>query len=417
MAAARRGKGSRPGSPGSSDFYTSASSVSGLGRLPRGNVAQTEREQPALRSGPGIRLRILMVIDSLDMGGAERHLVDLALAMRRLGHEVTVACSSDGSLSTVLRESGVAVEIRSERLVKRRASLLLALWLRRLVHQGRFDVVHSHMYASSFAAACATVGIGSPLVVTEHSQATWRGRPSRLLSRWIYRRAARIIAVAGPIYQRLISVDQVAEDLVTVIPNALPAMAAPVVKSRDHGQMVGLVARLRPEKGVGIFLEATARLAEEFPSCRYLIVGDGPMKQELEQRASRLGLSDRIQFMGFHPNAREVIRSLDLLVVPSLSEGTPLVVLEAMSEGVPVVAARVGGIPEQIRHGREGLLVPAGDAEALAGACAELLRDPERSSEMGRAGRLRVLSHFNHDDMVAKTHAVYRSVLVERHPA
>jgi glycosyltransferase involved in cell wall biosynthesis len=360
-------------------------------------------------------VRLLLVVDSLEVGGAERHVVDLALALRRRGYKVTVACSVAGELSGRLEEGDVPVRPLLDRLVKRRLSVAYAYRLRRLV--GRFDLVHAHIYASAAAAAIATVGKGVPLLVTEHTEARWRNRRARLVCRWVYRRAQRVICVSSVIRRRLIEEDSVPPGRITVVPNA--AVATPEVRPDApqslpagwrEGPLVGVVARLQPEKGVADFLKAVARVAPLVPRARFLIAGDGPLREELGLLAQRLGVRERVHFLGFRSDARALTRFLDVLVVPSLSEGSPLVVLEAMTAGVPVVASGVGGIPDQVRHDKEGLLVPPGDPAALSDALLRLLRDPARARSLGEAGRRRAASEFSHATMVERIEAVYRAV-------
>ncbi len=174
---------------------------------------------------------------------------------------------------------------------------------------------------------------------------------------------------------------------------------------------MGVVARLQPEKGVASFLEVAARVAQEFPAARFAVVGDGPLRKELFGLAERLGLRERVLFLGFHPDAQALIKLMDVVAVPSVSEGTPLVVLEAMAAGVPVVASSVGGIPDQIEPGREGILVTPGDSRALGDALLGLLRDPERARRMGVAGRLRADIEFSHENMVRRVEGIYRDAL------
>src|SRR5829696_5598063 len=161
-------------------------------------------------------LRLLLVIDSLDIGGAERHLVGLAAALVREGHQVTIACSIAGPLAPLAEQAGVTVRVLRNRSVKRRVDLGLAQRLAALVRHQRFDVINTHMYASSVAAAIATSGTRVPLVVTEQSQVTWRGRCARWWSRLVYRRAAHLIAVSEAIQQRLITTDGVPATRITV---------------------------------------------------------------------------------------------------------------------------------------------------------------------------------------------------------
>ena len=363
-------------------------------------------------------VRLLLAVDSLEVGGAERHVVDLALAMRRLGHEVEVACSVAGELSAPLAEEGLTVRPLLDRRVKRRVGAGYAWRLGRLVRSGRFDLVHAHIYASAAASALATLGTGVPLVVTEHTEGAWQGQPARLVSRLVYGRARRVIAVSGQIQSRLLARDGVPPEKISVIPNAvIPSLG----RLRDSSSvlpdvpmdrpLVGVVARLQPEKGISTFLKAAASVRARVPDALFLVVGDGPLRGELHAFARASGLSDGVRFLGHRTEAREIVGLLDVLVVPSFTEGAPLIVLEAMASGVPVVASAVGGIPDQVRHGREALLVEPGDPGALGEALVGLLRDPSLARRLADAGLRRTEREFNHETMVRRVEAVYRAAL------
>ena len=149
-------------------------------------------------------LWLLLAVDSLEVGGAERHVVDLATALHRKGYRVEVACSVAGELSETLGAAGVPVWPLMGRLVKRRVSLAYARGIRSLLRERPFDLVHAHIFASAVAASIATLGKNVPLVVSEHTEASWQTWLSRRVSGWAHRRATRTIAVSMPIEQRLI---------------------------------------------------------------------------------------------------------------------------------------------------------------------------------------------------------------------
>ena len=339
-----------------------------------------------------------------------------------------MACSVAGALAPAAERAGLAVRPLLSRRVKRRLSLPYAWKLARFVRREAFDLVHAHIYASAAASALATVGTRVPLVLTEHTEAGWRTRRARWFSRYIYRRAAHVIAVSDAIHRRLIDVDGVPPTRITVIRNALPPMpelappsqptpsqASPLLTGDRAGPTVGVIARLQPEKGVAYFLQAAAQVAQSAPEARFVIVGDGPLRQDLASLRDHLGLRERVQFLGLRVDAPALVAGLDVLVVPSLpslsGEGTPLVILEAMAAGVPIVASAVGGIPEQIGHEREGLLVPPGDPEALSAAILSLLQDPAWARRLGEAGRRRLATRFNPVTMLRQTECIYRAAL------
>jgi glycosyltransferase involved in cell wall biosynthesis len=340
--------------------------------------------------------------------------VGVATALHRRGQAVMVTCSTGGALSARLLSEGIEVRELGGLLVKRRVSLLFAWRLRRLVREKRPQVVHTHMYASGVAGMLATWGTGVPLVHTEHSEALWRGVRARWISRCMYRRSWRVIAVSVPIQQRLVEQDKVPPDRISVIPCCVtpaPVEDTDSLSPPPRPPIVGVVARLQPEKGVGDFLDASVQVAREMPTCSFVVIGDGPLRGRLTVQAQRLGLATRVWFLGFRSDARALIAKMDLLVVPSWSEGMPLVILEAMTAGVPVVATSVGGIPDQVRHGVEGLLVPASNPLALSRGILTLLRDPVMARRYGEAGRQRAAQQFNYEKMIHGIEHTYHAAV------
>ena len=363
-------------------------------------------------------MRLLLVADSLDVGGAEWHVVNLASALAEQGHRITLACTVEGVLAPLAEQAGISVRPLLHHLVKRRQSPRYAWKLAKLVRQSQFDLVHAHMYASALASAYALLGTSIPLVITEHSQANWRSHYACRCSQWSYSQARHVIAVSREIRRRLIEQEGVPSDRVSVIMNALPpaseqckSIQPDLPAALRTGLLVGVAARLQPEKGVAYFLEAAAHVLQFLPEVHFLVMGDGPQRKELQAYVEQLGVQEHVHFLGFRLDARAIIGLLDVLVVPSLSEGTPLVTLEAMSAGVPVVASAVGGIPEQVRHQSEGILVPPGDALALGEAVLHLLQNPTWMQQLGEAGRQRALSRFSFTTMLQETENVYRATL------
>ena len=381
--------------------------------MPLKHASPTPAAEP-----PSEHLRLLLVVDSLDFGGAERHVVDLAIALHRKGHEVTVACSVGGELSGPLLEVGIPVRVLLGRLVKRRFSIAFTRKLRKLIKGVGFDLVHAHVYASATAAAVGTLGLDVPLVITEHSEGSWRTWRARQMSRWVSRRAKHVVAVSSSIRRLLLEEYGAPPKRVIVVPNAVtpnsgstPGESPSLSEEWREGPLVGVVAQVKPEKGLRTFLEAAARVSPLLPNVRFLVVGDGPLRGELEALAEHVRIDESVRFLGFRSDARALVELLDVLVVPSLSEGAPLVVLEAMAAGIPVVASAVGGIPDQVRHEKEGLLVPPGDSTALGDALISLLQNPARARQLGEAGHQRWASEFNHATMVRRVEAVYRIAL------
>jgi len=361
-------------------------------------------------------MRICLVVDSLDVGGAERHVVDLAQGLTRHGHDVVVACSTAGPLAEHLADGSIQVVPLLGRRVKRSVSPRYALALGRFLRVHQFDVVHAHLYSSEIAAALATAALATPLVLTEHSERTWQRWWQSRISTWTTCRADHVIGVSSGIC-RLLARDGVERHLLSLIANASgPPTAAdrePAVlpeRLLPGALLAGVVGRLCQEKGHEIFLEAVARVTRELPHVRFLVIGDGPLMPTLVSRSRRLCLESRLRFLGERPNARAIIAALDLLVVPSLSEGSPLVVREALAAGVPVLATRVGDIPDVVEPRVNGLLVPPGDEDSLAAALVDLLKDTASLDSL-RAGVGVHRAVPDHESVLARVEEIYGAVL------
>jgi glycosyltransferase involved in cell wall biosynthesis len=175
-----------------------------------------------------------------------------------------------------------------------------------------------------------------------------------------------------------------------------------------------MVARLRPQKAHERFLRAFRTVRDRLPDARAVLVGDGPLRHELERLVDELGLASAVRFVGAVADTRPYLAEATVVALTSPYEGSPNALLEAMASGRPVVATAVGGVPELIEHGREGLLVEPTD-EAVASALTELLCDPESASRMGTHARTRAEA-FDWSLTVARTEAAYRSVLGLRSP-
>ncbi len=363
------------------------------------------------------RVTVMYVIWSLQMGGAERVVFDLARSLDRRRFRPVVACLNfKGALAQPLEAEGIPVYALDK---KPKLDLGALARLARLLRRERVDIVHTHLWTSSFWGRLAALLARVPVtIVTEHNLDTWRRTPhffaDRLLGLatddWIfvsreveafYRERLRIPAGRGTVV--LNGVD--------TKPFATPLDRA-AVRARmglDPGARVaGVVGRLEERKGHRYFLEAMRELKTRDPGARGLIVGEGKEKAALLAQSEALGLGDTVRILGFWPDLAEALCALDVFVLPSLMEGHPLAVLEAMAAGKPVVATDVGGNGEAVEAGSTGLLVPAADPGALADAIGTLLADPERARAMGAAGRASLDRRFSLAAAVAANEETYR---------
>lgn len=361
--------------------------------------------------------RVLGVIDSLEVGGAQQHLLTLASALGPRGYQYAVATAGDEPLSARFERAGIPVLTLARRTTKHRLSPTFIGRLVQLASSGKFDLIHAHLHSASVAAACAAHFSGLPLVVTHHSMNTWHRGWHRALDAWADRRADAVIAVAS----NVAAVIEGHGVRPAIIPNGIPGFyarqsAAQAASIRaglgvpPGAYLVGFVGRLCQDKNPLLFVEVAALVAARCENAHFVLIGDGPLRPAAEERARCLGLDDRITFAGFVPNAAELHEVLDVLAVTSDSEASPLVVLEAMRAGRPVVATAVGDIPRQVAPGETGFLLPHRDAPGLAAALVTLADRPLRD-RLGQAGRTRFLTHFSIDGTAARTADVYARAL------
>jgi glycosyltransferase involved in cell wall biosynthesis len=366
---------------------------------------------------------VLYVIWSLQAGGAERVVADLARTVDRSRFRPVVCCLNfKGQLAALVEAEGIPVHVLDK---GPRIDLGALVRLVRLMRRERVDVVHTHLWTSSFWGRLAAILAGVPVrVVTEHNLDLWRRGPHWLADRLLARFTDRFVFVSAAVeafYRERLAL---APERCRVVLNGVERPAVDRVPDRaaararlgieGGGPVVGTVGRLEERKGHAFLLEALRRVAERETDVRGLVVGAGKEAARLAALRDRLHLADRVRLVGYWPDLAEALAAIDVFVLPSLMEGHPLAVLEAMAAGKPIVATTVGGLAEAIEDGVSGLLVPPGDADALAEAVVSLLRDPERAARLGREARRALEERFSLEKSVRANEEVYRSALEER---
>ncbi|UCF67345.1 MAG: GT4 family glycosyltransferase PelF [Acidobacteriota bacterium] len=359
-------------------------------------------------------MKVAHLVLSLAPGGLERLVCRIVQSRVMDAVQFVVFCLDEpGALAGEVLAVGGKVE-----LVRRKGGLDLGLVprLAERFREEKIDVVHSHSLDTMFYGALAARWAGVPLVFhTQHNTLLEQYTGSEKLKfRLAVRMIDKIIAVSAET-DRTLAVAGVAPARRTVILNGVDVERYQQREdSRDaclaaRPLVLGTVSRLAAEKGIDRLLRALARLDGSKREPRLRVVGEGPERVALEALAHELGLDDRVEFLGFRDDVIELLSQLDLFLLPSLTEGIPLALLEAMASGLPVVATKVGGVPEVIEAGLSGVLVPADDVEALAGAISELLEQAERRKALGRAAARRIEAHFSLAAMCTSYRRLYES--------
>jgi glycosyltransferase involved in cell wall biosynthesis len=361
--------------------------------------------------------RVLHVIDSLHLGGAQEVVLNLATCgSLRFRHEVATM-HGHGIYWHRLREAGIKVHSLSpHKFLPAYLATLPALLFAK-----RPDILHCHLIPSNILAKPLGALMGVPLILNhDHTNDPQRIDNKFLLAldKSTNRFAHHIIAVAGACRDFLIQHESIPPEKITLVPNAidLRRFSPGQITRRDARSKLGLspeapviagVGRLNFQKNFSLFLDVAAALTPRFPNLRFLLAGEGPEEAMLREKARQLGLTDRIVFAGYIADTRQVYAAADILLMPSRFEGLPMTLLEAMAMNLPVVASKLDGIAEVIEEGREGYLVDSADAAGFVERCAVLLENPAKSSELAANARTKIEARFSVERMTSAVESIY----------
>ncbi len=347
---------------------------------------------------------VVHIIDELPRDGAEMLLLDL-LRLRDPRLRYAVVCLiRGGALQPEFERIGVPVTVFGRH---GRYDPLLVLRLARWLRRRRASVVHTHLFtADSYGRLAARLAGVPGIFSTVHSVApTGAGRVRATVSRLLARLSTGVVGCSEEVAQTLVRRDGLRADRVHAIPNGVDLLR--FADARGDGvreefgldsrrRLIGVVGRLHPPKGHEDLLLALARLDPGLRrdlSC--LVVGAGVLEAPLRQRVAELGLHDCVIFTGLRTDVPRLVAALDVFVMPSRWEGLPIALLEAMATSRPVLCTRVGGIPDVVQHGDNGLLVEAGDVDGLRAGIERLLREPQLAARLAARARTTVIERFD----------------------
>jgi glycosyltransferase involved in cell wall biosynthesis len=369
------------------------------------------RHRRVHRSRSHPRPRLLQLLATGGNGGAQESYTGLLLRLDRSRYDVRALSLSAGSAVARVRGLGLPVEViddADDELAVRE----LAAWLRR----EEIDLVHAHMYRAEVIGVRAAIAAGVPVIMaTVHSSRVRAASDIALLAS-LTPSMDRLIVPSESIQRKVVAEGRVGARF-AVIPNGvdLSRFASPApacALRREFGipasaGLLGVVARLEPEKGHRHLIEAMPAILAGAPDTWLAVVGEGSSVGSLRELASALAVSDRVIFTGRREDVSALTADLTVAVLPSLREAQGISILEAMARRVPVVASDVGGIPEVITSGVDGVLVPPADPAALAAAVLELLGNEALRRRIGEAGYATVRDRFSIDAMVRRIQALY----------
>lgn len=367
--------------------------------------------------------RILHLISSSGFLGAENVVLELSKETAKQGLWGTIGILENRNnlhmaLAERAKEEGSKVQVFPcrGRFDKRTITAI-----RDFIDHNKPTILHSHNYKSNFYAWRAASDRKIPWLITNHGK-----RLGVMLSFYnrlnifFMKKADKIVAVSQSLADEMIR-QGISSAKIDVIDNGINldriANKRMGIEARKgfglNGthKIFGTVASLTLEKGHVYLLEAARHVIDKYPECRFVIVGDGPQRQSLEETTAHLGLNGKVTFTGSRSDIPEILSLLDVFVLPSLKEGLPMALLEAMAAKVPVIATNVGAVPKLIEDGVSGILIPPKDSQAISNAIMEVLSDEQRALNMAQKGFERVRDNYSSATMAQKYLALYNDLL------
>jgi len=376
-------------------------------------------------------MKVLHFRSTSTLAGPERYILELVRPLREEGFEMQLVAyyrRKDASpfVHPMLDEASKrALEIEQwEDMAWLSPSVIRRL--ARKLKMGGFSLLHTHDYKTNVLGGIAArlAGVNPIATLHLHDLSTRRLRLYRILDLVVLRSFPRVIAVAEALRRELIAAGLPPSKVVT-IHNGIEGQgfaAGAFTRAERLRQQLGIgtdqpvistIGRLSPQKGQRDFLESAARVLKAVPNAMFLVLGDGPAKEELRDLCRSLNIQDAVSFLGHQRDVAAFMAMSDAIVLASVREGLPYVLLEALTLARPVVATQVGGVPELVQDGETGLLVPPHRPDRLAEAILYLLRNPAEATRLGQKGQERVLREFTAEAMARKTAKVYQEVLSE----
>ena len=386
------------------------------------------------------------IITRLDMGGSAQNTMDTCLHLDRREFDVYLIYGLSQESEMIARESAIVKRwinkalqqnvkiIPLESLVRRIDPIkdlksLFYLW--RIIHREKPDIVHTHTSKAGFLGRLVAWIAGVPIIIQTPHGHVFYGHFSPLRSKLflIFERLTakitdRLIALTEKERQDYIKFSVAPQQKIVTIHSGVDidrymnAKPNGIEKKKSLGldtdsPIIGFVGWLLPIKGAMNLLKAMRRICLSVPEARLVFVGKGELESILKAEAERSGLADNVKFLGWRDDVQDLMPLFDVFVLPSLNEGMGRVLVEAMAAARPIVASNVGGIPDLIKHGKNGLLVPSGDEKALADSILRLIYNPHEAREMGQNGK-EMCFGYNVNAMVDQIDNLYKTLLMEK---
>lgn len=374
------------------------------------------------------KIRICMMLPKFHIGGAEMQVLGLLRNLDRSRFAVSLCLFNRGDARM---EDEAARHVDSIYYLGFRWRNLPVSFLRlvKYLQDGRFDVLHAHLAWADLIGRIAAWFAGVPVrVTTEHGKNLWKSKALLRLERSLNAITDAKVCVSRDIIDIRRRNEKTPEEKLLYIPNAVDPgeftgrngdkyrLMEEFGWSGDDPLVLSL-GRVVEAKNYPLLVEAFEMLLRDFPRAKCVIAGDGPMREEVAARIKELGLAGSVALPGARRDTAELLAAADLFVLSSVREGLPVSLLEAMAAGTPVVTTDVGGVGDAVRDGENGLLVPSGDAAALAGAMRRILADPDLASAITAEASMTVVERFSMKSAADRLTGIYLELLGKKSPS
>jgi len=369
------------------------------------------------------RIKVLHLVEDLKIGGLERVIESIVTGLDKDRYDAEVWClARGGQIAEELIDKGVSVKILG---MKSYYNPLKIIALSRLMRKEKIKILHTHGYfASTFGRLAAILARGPVIIAHVHSTYYGYNKRNVLIERFLSFFTDKIVCVSVAVQEFVLEVEGINEKKTLVIYNGVEGPNTYETELNVNRKSFGIsdsdivvitVASLTPHKGHSVLIDAMHVLTQEYQNLRLLIVGDGPLRNDLAEHVKGLELTRNVVFTGLRKDIYSLLKFSDIFVLPSLErEGLGMAIIEAMECGLPVIGTRLGGIPEVIEENMNGFLVTPGNPEELAAAMEKLINDKSARTGMGRMGRKIFEEKFTVTKMIENIESLYDELIEKR---
>lgn len=364
------------------------------------------------------KCRLIQITHDLRIGGLQRVVVNICRSINRHKFDVSVLCLRDlGEYAADIEKMGIAVHLLDHNK-KSGPDYFAFLKVAEVLRRERVDVIHTHNTQPFIDGTIAARMSGVRTIIhTDHGR-VFPDKKRYMFAEWIMSHFVdKIVGVSGSTSENLVRYEWISPKKILTIDNGsddtlINTSMDKEEKKKELGirkgePIIGVCARLTEEKGVSYLLQGMPAMVSVFPNLSLVVAGEGPLENRLKKEATELGLEENVLFLGPRSDVPELLKLFDLYVLPSISEGLPMIMLEAMAAGCPIVATEVGGIRSVIEPGWNGTLVKAGRPNELCDAIIQLLESQITRQRYAENGRVRFKENFSADKMVRKYEKLY----------